>query len=117
MASLAAGVAHHEPVLAVSALPAEGKIMAHRFVADVRQQTRQLVPLLSAFHPHAQALVKADVFPQQLRLTGQWIDHQLFEVNNQDFLYGIGCTGYLVMTVLLVIVVCTPSISTKILSL
>ena len=54
---------------------------------------------------------------QQVRLACERIYRQLFEMHHQDFLSSRWGTGYLAMMVRFVIVLWTPSISTKILSL
>lgn len=79
--------------------------MPHRLVPNMRKQTGQLVVLLSALQLYRQRLLETDVLTQQVRLASEWIYRKLLEVHHQDFLNSKGDTGYLAMTVRLVIVV------------
>jgi hypothetical protein len=82
LATLTIGITDHKPVVALPALSPEGKVMAHRLIADVGEQARQIVPLLSIFQAKGQSIIKAYMFSNELRLSSQRIDDKLLEVDD-----------------------------------
>ena len=110
-------VAYHVPLLRIRLHPPKCVVVSHRLIPNVGQQTRQPVRPLAGLSLHFQTLIEANVLPQQLGVACEGVDNELLQVDHQYFLSLTLLTGYLVITDFLMIVDCTPSSSTKIVSL
>jgi hypothetical protein len=82
LATLTIGIADHKPVVALPVLSTEGKVVSHRFIADVSEQARQIVPLFSIFQAKGQSIIKTYVLSNELRLSSKWVDDELLEVDD-----------------------------------